>query len=313
MIVSAWNVAALPDMALAPCHAFFQFYVADGRLSCQLYQRSADMFLGVPFNIASYALLTRMVADQVGLAPGDFIWVGGDCHIYSNHTAQVTEQLSREVRPFPTLELAPAPSLFDYTYEHFTRARLRPPPRDPGSRGGVTRRRRWCWAQARDGVIGADGGLPWHLPEDLALFRELTMGGTVVMGRRTWESLPERFRPLPGRTNVVLTSDRSWSADGRAAGGVGGAGARRARVLLGDRRGSGVRRVPAARRPAGGHRRRHARRRGTPGRRPLGDGWRRASRTPAEGWATSSSGLRYAVSEYASRGVGPVPLGRFVP
>jgi thymidylate synthase len=120
MIVSAWNVGALPDMALAPCHALFQFYVADGRLSCQLYQRSADMFLGVPFNIASYALLTRMVADQVGLAPGDFIWVGGDCHIYSNHTEQVTEQLSREVLPFPTLELAPAPSLFDYTYEHFT-------------------------------------------------------------------------------------------------------------------------------------------------------------------------------------------------
>ena len=120
MIVSAWNVAAIPDMALAPCHALFQFYVADGKLSCQLYQRSADMFLGVPFNIASYALLTRMVADQVGLAPGDFIWVGGDCHIYRNHTAQVTEQLSREVRPFPTLELAPAPSLFDYTFEHFT-------------------------------------------------------------------------------------------------------------------------------------------------------------------------------------------------
>jgi thymidylate synthase len=120
MIVSAWNVAALPDMALAPCHAFFQFYVADGKLSCQLYQRSADMFLGVPFNIASYALLTRMVADQVGLAPGDFIWVGGDCHIYRNHAEQVREQLSRDVRPFPTLELAPAPSLFDYTYEHFT-------------------------------------------------------------------------------------------------------------------------------------------------------------------------------------------------
>jgi thymidylate synthase len=120
MIVSAWNVAALPDMALAPCHAFFQFYVADGKLSCQLYQRSADMFLGVPFNIASYALLTRMVAEQVGLEPGDFVWVGGDCHIYSNHVAQVTEQLSRDVRPFPTLELAPAPSLFDYTYEHVT-------------------------------------------------------------------------------------------------------------------------------------------------------------------------------------------------
>jgi thymidylate synthase len=120
MIVSAWNVAALPDMALAPCHAFFQFYVADGKLSCQLYQRSADMFLGVPFNIASYALLTKMIAAQVGLEPGDFVWVGGDCHIYSNHVAQVTEQLSREARPFPTLELAPAPSLFDYTYEHLT-------------------------------------------------------------------------------------------------------------------------------------------------------------------------------------------------
>ncbi|WP_199522473.1 thymidylate synthase [Geodermatophilus marinus] len=119
MVVSAWNVAALPEMALAPCHALFQFHVADGRLSCQLYQRSADLFLGVPFNIASYALLTRMVADQVGLAPGDLIWVGGDCHVYSNHVEQVTEQLSREARPFPSLELAPAPSLFDYTYEHF--------------------------------------------------------------------------------------------------------------------------------------------------------------------------------------------------
>ena len=120
MLVSAWNVGALPEMALAPCHALFQFYVADGKLSCQLYQRSADMFLGVPFNIASYALLTRMVAAQVGLAPGDFIWVGGDCHIYQNHVTQVTEQLSRDVRPFPMLELGAAPSLFDYTYDHFT-------------------------------------------------------------------------------------------------------------------------------------------------------------------------------------------------
>src|SRR3954447_11589534 len=120
MVVSAWNVAELPEMALAPCHAMFQFYVADGRLSCQMYQRSADMFLGVPFNIASYALLTRMMADQAGLEPGDLIWVGGDCHVYSNHVEQVREQLSREVLPFPTLDLAPAPSLFAYTYEHFT-------------------------------------------------------------------------------------------------------------------------------------------------------------------------------------------------
>jgi thymidylate synthase len=116
-IVSAWNVADIPSMALAPCHAFFQFYVADGKLSCQLYQRSADLFLGVPFNIASYALLTHMVAQQVGLEVGDFVWTGGDCHIYDNHVEQVTEQLTREPYPFPTLRLRKAASLFDYTYE----------------------------------------------------------------------------------------------------------------------------------------------------------------------------------------------------
>jgi thymidylate synthase len=120
MIVSAWNVAELPSMALAPCHAMFQFYVADGKLSCQLYQRSADLFLGVPFNIASYALLTRLVAEQVGLQAGDFIWVGGDCHIYNNHVEQVTEQLSRPAFEFPRLEIASAPSLFDYRYDDFT-------------------------------------------------------------------------------------------------------------------------------------------------------------------------------------------------
>ena len=114
LIVSAWNVADIPNMALAPCHAFFQFYVADGKLSCQLYQRSADMFLGVPFNIASYALLTHMIAQQVGLDVGDFVWTGGDCHIYDNHVEQVTEQLSREPFPFPTLQLRKADSIFDY-------------------------------------------------------------------------------------------------------------------------------------------------------------------------------------------------------
>jgi thymidylate synthase len=116
MIVSAWNVADVPDMALPPCHAMFQFYVAGGRLSCQLYQRSADLFLGVPFNIASYALLVHLVAAQTGLAVGDFIWTGGDCHIYDNHLEQVTEQLSREVLPFPALKVARADSLFDYTF-----------------------------------------------------------------------------------------------------------------------------------------------------------------------------------------------------
>jgi thymidylate synthase len=117
IIVSAWNVAELDRMALAPCHAFFQFHVADGRLSCQLYQRSADLFLGVPFNIASYALLTHMVAQQVDLEVGDFIWTGGDCHIYDNHVEQVTEQLSRDPYPFPTLRLRRAPSLFDYSFD----------------------------------------------------------------------------------------------------------------------------------------------------------------------------------------------------
>ena len=117
IIVSAWNVAELDAMALMPCHAFFQFYVADGRLSCQLYQRSADLFLGVPFNIASYALLTHMMAQQVGLEVGDFVWTGGDCHIYDNHEAQVREQLSREPFPFPRLQLRQATSLFDYDFE----------------------------------------------------------------------------------------------------------------------------------------------------------------------------------------------------
>jgi len=116
IIVSAWNVAELPKMALAPCHAFFQFYVAQGRLSCQLYQRSADIFLGVPFNIASYALLTHMLAQQCDLAVGDFIWTGGDCHLYSNHFEQVQTQLTREPLPYPELRIGRKPAtLFDYT------------------------------------------------------------------------------------------------------------------------------------------------------------------------------------------------------
>lgn len=118
-IVSAWNVADIPDMALAPCHAFFQFYVADGKLSCQLYQRSADMFLGVPFNIASYALLTLMIAQQVGLEPGEFVWTGGDCHIYDNHVEQVTTQLSRDAFAYPTVKISKRDSIFDYSYEDF--------------------------------------------------------------------------------------------------------------------------------------------------------------------------------------------------
>ena len=120
IIVSAWNVADIPRMALAPCHAFFQFYVADGKLSCQLYQRSADIFLGVPFNITSYALLTHMMAQQCNLEVGDFIWTGGDCHLYSNHLEQVDLQLSRDFFPLPKLNILRKPdSIFDYEFEDF--------------------------------------------------------------------------------------------------------------------------------------------------------------------------------------------------
>jgi dihydrofolate reductase len=165
------------------------------------------------------------------------------------------------------------------------------------------------WAQAHDGVIGADGGLPWHLPEDLALFRRLTMGATVVMGRRTWESLPDRFRPLPGRTNVVLTSDRNWSADGaRTAASVeqvldehgsfwviGGGGVYAAFLPHADR--LVVTEVDAV--VAGDT--------WAP---PLDDGWVRTSRTPAEGWSVSSTaGLRFAVSEYLRPAMGAAGSG----
>lgn len=120
MVVSAWNPPELPDMALEPCHCLFQFYVADGKLSCQVYQRSADIFLGVPFNIASYAALTHMMAHQCDLSVGDLIWAGGDCHIYSNHFDQVVEQLRREVKPFPVLALMRRPAAIDgYEYEDF--------------------------------------------------------------------------------------------------------------------------------------------------------------------------------------------------
>jgi len=120
LIVSAWNVADIPRMKLPPCHAFFQFYIADGRLSCQLYQRSADIFLGVPFNIASYALLTHLVAQQCDLEVGDFIWVGGDCHLYQNHLEQAATQLSREPYALPRLVIKRRPpSLYEYRYDDF--------------------------------------------------------------------------------------------------------------------------------------------------------------------------------------------------
>lgn len=119
-IVTAWNPAEISTMALPPCHALFQFYVADGKLSCQLYQRSADLFLGVPFNIASYAMLTLMVAQQTGLEPGEFVWTGGDVHIYDNHEEQVREQLTRAPYPYPQLRIHRTPdTMFDYEFEDF--------------------------------------------------------------------------------------------------------------------------------------------------------------------------------------------------
>jgi thymidylate synthase len=132
LIVSAWNVADVEKMALPPCHALFQFYVAQGRLSCQLYQRSADVFLGVPFNIASYALLTRMMAQVTGYAPGEFVHTFGDVHLYSNHVEQAREQLTREPRPLPSLRLDPSvTSLFDFEYEHIRLEGYDPHPHIP--------------------------------------------------------------------------------------------------------------------------------------------------------------------------------------
>jgi thymidylate synthase len=129
LIVSAWNVADVPRMALPPCHLLFQFYIADGRLSCQMYQRSADVFLGVPFNIASYALLTMMVAQVTGYAPGDFVHTLGDAHLYGNHLEQAELQLSREPRPLPTLWIDPnVRSIFDFEYRHFRLENYEPHP-----------------------------------------------------------------------------------------------------------------------------------------------------------------------------------------
>jgi thymidylate synthase len=133
IIVCAWNVAEISNMALPPCHCLFQFYVADGKLSCQLYQRSCDIFLGVPFNIASYSLLTHMLAQQTGLGVGEFIWTGGDCHLYLNHLEQADEQLTREPLPLPTLAIRRKPdSIFDYRFEDFEILNYESHPHIPG-------------------------------------------------------------------------------------------------------------------------------------------------------------------------------------
>jgi thymidylate synthase len=185
-IVSAWNVGEVGEMALPPCHTMFQFYVADGRLSCQLYQRSADVFLGVPFNIASYALLTELMAKVVGLQPGEFVHTFGDAHLYSNHLDQARLQLTRTPRPLPKLQVADGITDLGMTVTLIA-------------------------AVARNRVVGMGNDLVWRHTDDMRRFRTLTLGRTLVMGRKTYDSIG---RPLPGRTTIVVTRDRAWTADG---------------------------------------------------------------------------------------------------
>ena len=309
-IVSAWNVADIPQMALAPCHTMFQFYVADGRLSCQLYQRSADVFLGVPFNIASYALLTQMVAQVTGLEAGDFVHTLGDAHLYSNHLDQARLQLTRE--PRRAADAAPRP-VGDGARRVRPRARLRrglrPAPGHQGpdrrmtdpselqrhadeSAASVTGRRKrvvMVAAVADNGVIGLDGDIPWKISEDLKHFRETTRGHTVLMGRTTYDGIGH---PLPYRTNVVVTRDPDWSAEGvfvahsveeghRARAGV--RGRRDDRRRHPDLRGrDALRHPPGAHRGAPEARRGHA----LPGLRP-----RRVAGDPARGTRRLCVGL----------------------
>ena len=210
LVVSAWNVAELDKMALPPCHALFQFYVSEGVLSCQLYQRSADVFLGVPFNIASYALLTLMIAQVAGLKPGAFIHTLGDAHLYVNHLEQAELQLARKPLPAPRMKLNPeVDSIFDFRYEDFE---LLDYDAHPAIAAPIAATKiSLIVAMDEDGVIGANGGLPWRLSDDLKRFKRLTMGKPLIMGRKTHESIG---RALPGRENIVLSRQDQHEAKG---------------------------------------------------------------------------------------------------
>ena len=214
MIVTAWNPADIPDMALAPCHCLFQFYVADGRLSCQLYQRSADVFLGVPFNIASYALLTMMMAQVTGLR-------AGRVRPHLRRCAPLPEP-PRAGRSAAHPHAAPAAADDDQSRRSldlrlqvrgFFPVRLRPAPAHQGRGGRVTGQIRIALvvAAAENGVIGRDGQLPWRLPSDLKRFRKLTLGKPMIMGRKTYDSIG---KPLDGRDSIVVTRQADFQHPG---------------------------------------------------------------------------------------------------
>ncbi len=220
LIVSAWNPADLDRMALAPCHCLFQFYVVEGRLSCQLYQRSGDVFLGVPFNIASYALLTMMVAQVTGLEPGDFVHTFGDAHLYLNHLDQAREQLTPHAAPAADHAAQPGgPSHLRFRLRRFRASRLRPASAHQGGGVGLSAKPGGMSgrpivlvaAVAENGVIGVDGGLPWRVRADMRKFRALTMGKPLVMGRKTFESIG---RVLDGRDIIVVTRRPDFAAEG---------------------------------------------------------------------------------------------------
>ena len=200
-IVSAWNPALVDEMALPPCHSLFQFYVADGELSCQLYQRSADIFLGVPFNIASYALLTHMVAHVCNLKARKFVHTFGDAHLYLNHLEQAKLQLSRDTKLLPQLKLnSDVKNIFDFKFEDIEIINYESHP-------SIT----IVAAIASNNVIGQKNSLPWDIPEDLKRFKQLTSGHTILMGRKTFDSIG---RPLPNRTNIVMTKDTNYQKEG---------------------------------------------------------------------------------------------------